>query len=118
MVPIQDRVSKNKAYDLHERSLVRRSEARALVQLVATAHVSLSAVARISPCAGCVVTRMRQALAPEVAEAYAGIARGVYPLIPDFGIVESAEVVGGCLRVVKPFTLADVALDIWWDDRP
>jgi len=39
----------------------------------------------------------------------------VYPPIPDLGIVESAEVVGNILRVVKPFALADVAMDLWWE---
>lgn len=43
------------------------------------------------------------------------IRRGEFPPIPDLGVVESAEVVGNVLRVVKPFALSDVAMDLWWD---
>jgi len=58
---------------------------------------------------------VRVKLHDPVREAYEGIARGVYPPIPDLGVVESAEVVGNVLRVVKPFALADVAMDLWWE---
>jgi hypothetical protein len=58
---------------------------------------------------------VRVQLHDPVREAYAQIAAGVYPPIPDLGVVESAEVVGNTLRVVKPFALADVVMDIWWD---
>lgn len=61
------------------------------------------------------ITR-REYLQEPARSAYARIAEGVYPPIPDFGIVDSAEVVGGCLRIVKPFSLDDVAIDLWWDE--
>ena len=59
--------------------------------------------------------RISTQLHDPVRAAYARIERGEYPPIPDLGIVESAEVVGNMMRVVKPFALADVALDLWWE---
>lgn len=61
------------------------------------------------------VKRVRVAMEERVRKEIRAIERGHYPPIPDLGIVESAEVVGNVMRVVKPFSLEDVAMDVWWE---